>query len=204
MCVLSRVWLCNAMNCILLGSSVHGIFQAGILEWVDISFSRASSQPRDWTCPSCIGRQILYHWNTWETQHVRLTLIRHGFDPWFRKIPWNRKWQRVRKAEFSVQGWGLCPFTVGGMGSIPGQGTKILHATQLVKKKKKKKKARFWYVFLYKSDVRHLATQNVYGLRFPTLLSTSGTEQDPWDAFIKLLVSCEYQRGYAPTHKQWY
>ena len=32
----------------------------------------------------------------------------------------------------------LCPFTVGGMGLIPGQGTKILHATQLVKKKKKK------------------------------------------------------------------
>ena len=123
----SCLTLCNAMNCILLGSSVHGIFQAGILEWVDISFSRASSQPRDWTCPSCIGRQILYHWNTWETQHVRLTLIRHGFDPWFRKIPWNRKWQRVRKAKFSVQGWGLCPFTVGGMGSIPGQGTKILH-----------------------------------------------------------------------------
>ena len=46
---------------------------------------------------------------------------------------------------FSVQGTEtetrLCPFTVGGMGSIPGQGTKILHATQLVKKKKKK--ARF-------------------------------------------------------------
>ena len=137
----SCLTLCDSMNCTLLGSSAHGIFQAGILEWVDISFSRASSQPRDWTCPSSIGRQILYHWNTWETQHVRVTQIRHGFDPWFRKIPWNRKWQRVRKAKFSVQGTEtetrLCPFTVGGMGSIPGQGTKILHATQLDKKKKK-------------------------------------------------------------------
>ena len=45
------------------GSSAHGIFQAGILEWVSISYSRGSSQPRDQThisCVSCIGRRILY------------------------------------------------------------------------------------------------------------------------------------------------
>ena len=40
-------------------SSVHGIFQARILEWVAIYFSRESSQPKDWTHVSCIGRQIL-------------------------------------------------------------------------------------------------------------------------------------------------
>ena len=45
---------------------VHGISQAGILEWVAISFSRGSSQHRGWTCVSCIGRQILYHWATRE------------------------------------------------------------------------------------------------------------------------------------------
>ena len=39
----------------LPGSSVHGISQARILEWVAISFSRGSSQPRDWTCISCIA-----------------------------------------------------------------------------------------------------------------------------------------------------
>ena len=43
------------------GSSVHGIFQARILEWVAISSSRRSSQPRDRTCVSCIGRQIVHH-----------------------------------------------------------------------------------------------------------------------------------------------
>ena len=50
-------------------SSVHGISQAGILEWVAISSSRRSSQPRDWTqasCTSCIGRWLLYHWATCE------------------------------------------------------------------------------------------------------------------------------------------
>ena len=42
-------------------ASVHGIFQARILEWVAISFSMESSQPRDWTRVSCIaGGQILY------------------------------------------------------------------------------------------------------------------------------------------------
>ena len=41
-------------------SSVHGILQAGILEWVAISFSRGSFSPRDETCISCISRQILY------------------------------------------------------------------------------------------------------------------------------------------------
>ena len=39
--------LCNPTDCSLPGSSIHGIFQARGLEWVAISFSRRSSQPRD-------------------------------------------------------------------------------------------------------------------------------------------------------------
>ena len=54
------------MDYSLPGSSVHEISQARILEWVAISYSRGSSQPRDQTCVSCIGRQILYHWATRE------------------------------------------------------------------------------------------------------------------------------------------
>ena len=46
--------LCDPMGCSVLGSSVHGIFQARILEWVAISFSRVSSWPRDWTHISCL------------------------------------------------------------------------------------------------------------------------------------------------------
>ena len=48
----------------LPGSSVHGIFQARILEWVAVSFSR--NQTRDQTPVSFIGRQTLYRWATWE------------------------------------------------------------------------------------------------------------------------------------------
>ena len=54
-------------DCSLPGSSVYGILQARILEWVAISSSRGSSQPRDQThiyCVFCIGRWVLYHWGT--------------------------------------------------------------------------------------------------------------------------------------------
>ena len=57
----SCLTLCDPMDCSPPGSSVHGIFQARILEWVSISFSRGSSQARDWTHISCLGRRILYH-----------------------------------------------------------------------------------------------------------------------------------------------
>ena len=50
----------NPINCRLSGSSVHGFLQARILEWVALPPSRRSSQPRDQTCASCIGRQVLY------------------------------------------------------------------------------------------------------------------------------------------------
>ena len=59
-CAQSCQTLCNPMGCSLPGSSVHGVLQARILEWVAISFSRGPYWPRDQTQMSCIGRQILY------------------------------------------------------------------------------------------------------------------------------------------------
>ena len=50
----------NPMGCSPPGSSVHGISQARILEWVAISFSRGSSWPRDWTQVSCIVGDLLH------------------------------------------------------------------------------------------------------------------------------------------------
>ena len=56
----NHVQLCNPMDCSLPGSSVHGILQARILEWVAIPFSRGSFWPRDWTyvflSPTVAGR----------------------------------------------------------------------------------------------------------------------------------------------------
>ena len=67
-CAQSCLTICDHMDCSPLGSSVCGIFQARILEWIAISFSRDLPH-RDQTCiscGSCIGRQIPYHWATWE------------------------------------------------------------------------------------------------------------------------------------------
>ena len=61
--MLSRAQLCVTLCVALPGSSVHGILQARILEWIPISSSRGSSEARFQThvsCVSCIGRWILY------------------------------------------------------------------------------------------------------------------------------------------------
>ena len=55
----SCLTLCDPTDCSLPGSSVDGVFQARILEWVAISFSRGSSPPRDWTRVSrIVGRRF--------------------------------------------------------------------------------------------------------------------------------------------------
>ena len=53
--------LCNPMDCSLRASSILGIFQARVLGWVAISFSRGSSRPRNQTWVSCIANRCFYH-----------------------------------------------------------------------------------------------------------------------------------------------
>ena len=67
--------VCNPMDCNRLGSTLHGILQARLLEWVAIPFSRGSSQRRDWTYVShTTGR---FFARIWEAQklhpHLQLT-----------------------------------------------------------------------------------------------------------------------------------
>ena len=68
------VTLCDLMDCSLPGSSVHGISQSRILEWVALSASRESSSPKGQTHISCIGRQILYHWAVGKAQVFSYTV----------------------------------------------------------------------------------------------------------------------------------
>ena len=69
-CACVRVQSCLTLwapvDCSPPGSSVRGIFPVRMLEWGAMSSSRGSSQPKDWTHVSCIGRWILYHWATRE------------------------------------------------------------------------------------------------------------------------------------------
>ena len=57
------------------GSSVHGILQTRILEWVAISFSRGSSQPRDWTGVACIAGRLFTIWATREDSVLKSRYI---------------------------------------------------------------------------------------------------------------------------------
>ena len=65
--------LCGPTDCSPSGSSVHGILQARILEWVAISFSRGSSRPRDRTQVSHIAGK---YFNLWVTREVEEKLKR--------------------------------------------------------------------------------------------------------------------------------
>ena len=60
----SCLTLCTPMDCSTPGSSVHGIFQARMPEWVSISFSRGSSWPRDQTWVSLIAGRVFAIWVT--------------------------------------------------------------------------------------------------------------------------------------------
>ena len=60
--LLWHVQFCDPIDYSLLGSSIHGILQARILEWVAISFSRGSSRPRDGTQVSCIAGRLFTLW----------------------------------------------------------------------------------------------------------------------------------------------
>ena len=75
--------LCDRMDCSLPDSSVHGIFQARIVEWVAISFSRGSSQPRDQTWVSLIAGRC-FIWATREAPNwmseCPLLIVRFFFN----------------------------------------------------------------------------------------------------------------------------
>ena len=94
------------MDCSPPGSSVHGTFQARILEWVAISFFRGSSQPRDQTRVSLIVGRHFTVWATGEATkdvgcanakkiYLPMQETRCKFDPWVGKIPQRREWHHL-------------------------------------------------------------------------------------------------------------
>ena len=101
----SCLTLCDPMGCSLPSSSVHGILQARILEWVAISFSRVSSRPRDQTPVSRIVGRLFNLWATREAPEGTLGTCEKGKP--FLSIIYNSK----REACFSPLGsnYMLCP-----------------------------------------------------------------------------------------------
>ena len=92
-CTQSCLTLCNSIGHGPPGSSIHGIFQARILEWDAISFSRASSRPRDWIPVSgTAGR----HFTGW----VRTLLI---YCRIFSLDPYSEQYRSCQEQKFRVR-----------------------------------------------------------------------------------------------------
>ena len=72
--------LCNPVDCNPPSSSIHGILQEGILEWVAISFSRGSSWPRDRTQVSRIAGRLFNLWATREAWCI--SIVYSVGNPW--------------------------------------------------------------------------------------------------------------------------
>ena len=125
----SHPTLCNPMDCSLPGSSVHGILQARIQEWVAISFTRGSSLPGDWTWVSCLAGGFFTVWATrevpvhqgspWELQfkETRFSVLYHSSRVLSQLEPqlntgaglryWDGKYYQREKFKFRRTNWSL-------------------------------------------------------------------------------------------------
>ena len=127
---------CDPMNCSLPGSSVHGILQAGILEWVAMPSSRRSFQPRDRTHVSCVAGGFFtteslgkpkYTMKS-ESESVSHSVVpdslwHHGLQPTRLLCPWDFPDKSTEMAShFLLQG--IFPT----LGSNPG----LLHCRQIL------------------------------------------------------------------------
>ena len=83
--------LCDSMNHSLLDSSVYGILQARMLEWVAISFSRGSFPPRNWTQVSCFAGRFFTIWATRQAQERRYVINENKCvcerERWILRVP---------------------------------------------------------------------------------------------------------------------
>ena len=86
-------------DCSLPGSSICGIFQARILEWVAISFSRGSSWPRDWTRSPALQADSFTVWAIRESLYV---LMCYWFSPLASKC-WSASWSGCRNGESKMR-----------------------------------------------------------------------------------------------------
>ena len=117
--------LCDPIDCSPPGSSVHGILQAGILEWVATPFSRGYSWPRDWTLVSCVAGRFFTIMMVAGVLFIYLVYFAHWWIP--RTDSGHRscsmlismttsKWITKRMHE-----WIYCPVIMLNLGAATGQ-----------------------------------------------------------------------------------
>ena len=113
----SCLTLCDPMDCSLSGFSVHGIFQARVLEWGAIAFSRGSFQPRDWTWSPTLQAEALPSEPPGKPIGINLCFLFSSYVYRLR-IYLNNFYQKKKKK--TEQSWACC------MMRVPGQFLKSL------------------------------------------------------------------------------
>ena len=125
---------CSCMDCRLSASSVCGIIQARILEWVAIPFSKGSFRPRDWTWVSCLAGRFFTIWATREVLYCLMRMLLTQLCPILCNL-----WIVVRQGPgFSGHGilqarmlqWVIIPFSRGS--SRPRDGTQVSHVADIL------------------------------------------------------------------------
>ena len=82
----SCLTLCNPMDCNPPHSSVHGILQARILEWVAIPFSRESSRSGDWNGDTYIAGRFFTIWFIWDLECILMPICRYKHSNFLSKV----------------------------------------------------------------------------------------------------------------------
>ena len=133
--------LCNPVDCSLPGSSVHGILQAIVLEWVAISFCRRSSRPRDRTRVSRIGGRHFNLWG-WEcNMQFRIILTNshtclHAQSlshVWFPATPWTVPARLLRSWDFLDENTGVgCRSLLQQIFPTQGSNLGLRHCRQIL------------------------------------------------------------------------
>ena len=133
---LSCPTLCNPMDCSLRVSSIHGNFQAWVLEWVAFSFSRGSSPPRDWAQVSSTANRHFYCLSSW--------CLPHGGHPI--NMCWVKEWMNEWMSECISVRW------IGKYGNIEMEryqkrapGKKGIQRKQTVHEKSMSSASQFFY-----------------------------------------------------------
>ena len=119
--------LCDPMDYSLPGSSIHGIFQARILEWIAISLPRVSSWTRDGSWISRIAGKTIYHLSHQGSpclsMKLKVKLLSHI---WLFATPWTIAYQAPPSMGFSRQEyWSGLPFPSPGESSRPRDRTRV-------------------------------------------------------------------------------
>ena len=101
------VWLfCDPEDCSPPGSSVHGISQTRIQEWVAVPFSKGFSWPGDWTWVSCTGRHVRYLWASREALMWERLI---GDNQFHNTSAWERPRKTVTHHNGQNHQWTLIP-----------------------------------------------------------------------------------------------